>query len=113
MAFGDLAFLIRISDKMVLDRRANRSNAPAFPNGYIVPAGQQIIYGDSATDLGVVPNAFTWNGDNPPTFSPVPDVVPGEERPPATTAERLASAEMKLEDAKAEILAIRADMGIG
>lgn len=112
MAFGDLAFQVRSSDGLVKDRRANRFNAPAFSNGFIVPTGDQIIYGDSDKDLGVVSNVYKWNFDNPATFSRIPDVTPGEELPPATQAERLNLAEAKLDEAKAEIAAIRADMGI-
>lgn len=78
MAANDLAFLVRSSDFMVLDRRANRTSAPAFPTGYIVPAGQQIVYGNSDTDLAVVPNSWVWNGDSPATFTA------GPETPPAT-----------------------------
>lgn len=107
MAANDLTFLVRITDKTVLDKRRS-----PLPTGFIVPAGQQIVYGDSATDLGVVPNAFKWNEDSPATFSEIPDAQPGDPATPATTAERLALADAKLDEAKTEIAAIKADMGI-
>ena len=73
MAVNDLAFLVRTSDMMVLDRRRNSTAQPAFPTGYVVPSGQQIVFGNSDTDLVVTPNGWLWNGDTPATFTEAPD----------------------------------------